>query len=203
MKRRPRHVSKEEKALWREVTKHDTPMHPARPNLPEPERPAPKPVRKPRLHQPEVPAPLAAFRIGAEAKPNAPGDDLLPTLSRRLSEAPVHMDQKAYGRLRRGKLAPERRIDLHGMTLDQAHPALLRFITSSHARGLRLVLVITGKGKRGEDEGPIPRPRGVLKHQVPQWLRAAPLGPLILQVTEAHIRHGGAGAYYVYLKRHR
>ncbi|WP_306372448.1 Smr/MutS family protein [Pseudoruegeria aquimaris] len=133
----------------------------------------------------------------------APQDDLQPTLSRRLAQAPLAMDQKAYARLRRGKLEPERRIDLHGMTLSQAHPALTQFILSSQARGLRLVLVITGKGKPGEDEGPIPRPRGVLKHHVPQWLRVAPLSALILQVTEAHAKHGGSGAYYVYLKRHR
>ncbi len=57
------------------------------------------------------------------------------------------MDRKSFGKLKRGKLPPEARIDLHGMTLDQAHPALTRFILDSHAKQRRLVLVITGKGK--------------------------------------------------------
>ena len=62
-------------------------------------------------------------------------------------------------------------------------------------------LVITGKGKRGPDIGPIPHRMGVLRHQVPQWLRQPPLGPATLQVTEAHLKHGGSGAFYVYLRR--
>ena len=60
-----------------------------------------------------------------------------------------------------------------------------------------------GPGKFRDDDGPIPTPRGVLRNQVPHWLQLAPLGALVLQVTDAHISHGGAGAYYVYLARRR
>jgi len=74
---------------------------------------------------------------------------------------------------------------------------------NAQSAGLRLVLVITGKGRPGADHGPIPRPHGVLRHQVPQWLRLPPLGPAVLQVAEAHLKHGGSGAYYVYLRRQR
>jgi DNA-nicking Smr family endonuclease len=111
------------------------------------------------------------------------------------------MDSKAHRKLTRGKLSPEARIDLHGMTLADAHPALLRFVADAHARGLRLLLVITGKGKARNDEGPIPTRPGVLRHQVPQWLTGGPLRPLVLQVAQAHQRHGGSGAFYVYLRR--
>ena len=113
------------------------------------------------------------------------------------------MDSKAFARMKRGKLKPEARIDLHGMTLDRAHGALTGFILSSQSRGLRLVLVITGKGDREDPYDPAPRRRGVLKSNVPQWLRMAPLGSAVLQISEAHIRHGGSGAYYVYLRRRR
>jgi DNA-nicking Smr family endonuclease len=115
----------------------------------------------------------------------------------------VQMDRKAFGKLKRGKLVPEGKIDLHGMTLDQAHPALVQFIMSSHAVGKRLVLVVTGKGKSSRDDGPIPIRRGVLKHQVPQWLAASPVGQVVMQIAEAHVSHGGVGAYYVYLRRPR
>jgi DNA-nicking Smr family endonuclease len=113
------------------------------------------------------------------------------------------MDRKAFDRLRRGKLKPEARLDLHGMTLDQARPALTRFLMSSHAQGRRLVLVITGKGKSADDAGPIPARRGLLRHNVPAWLQQPPLAQIVLQVTQAHLRHGGSGALYVYLRRHR
>jgi DNA-nicking Smr family endonuclease len=114
------------------------------------------------------------------------------------------MDAKAFGKMTRGKLLPEARMDLHGMTLAEAHPELIRFILGAHSAGLRLVLVITSKGKPKPDHGPIPQRAGVLRHQVPQWLRLPPLGPaVVLQVAEAHQRHGGAGAYYVYLRRSR
>ncbi|EPX82662.1 Smr/MutS family protein [Salipiger mucosus] len=141
--------------------------------------------------------------MGTRALPRTETHDFSGTTSDRLSREPVRMDSKAYGRLKRGKLVPEARIDLHGMTLDQAYPALTGFILSSQARGLRLVLVITGKGLREDPHDPMPRRRGVLKTQVPQWLRMAPVAPAVLQVSEAHIKHGGSGAYYVYLKRRR
>ena len=116
--------------------------------------------------------------MGAKSRDATPGDNLAPTLSERLSKEPVRMDQKAFGRMKRGRLFPEARIDLHGMTLDQAHPALTGFVMRSYAEGKRLVLVITGKRARlaSDDGGPIPVRFGVLKHQVPQWLKMAPFG---------------------------
>jgi DNA-nicking Smr family endonuclease len=61
--------------------------------------------------------------------------------------------------------------------------------------------VITGKGKLRDDYGPIPQPMGILRHNVPLWLRQMPLAPAVLQITESHAKHGGAGAVYVYLRR--
>ncbi|UOA25365.1 Smr/MutS family protein [Pseudosulfitobacter sp. DSM 107133] len=129
--------------------------------------------------------------------------DVLRPVAERLSQAQVRMDRKAFDQMKRGKLKPEGRIDLHGMTLDHAHPALTRFILSSQASGKRLVLVITGKGKARDEGGPIPVRFGVLRHQVPQWLSMAPLAQAVLQITPANIRHGGTGAYYVYLRKRR
>ena len=114
------------------------------------------------------------------------------------------LDRRRLDKLRRGKIMPQARIDLHGMTAARAHPELVDFILNRHAQGLRLVLVITGKGSaRHEDDSIMPSRRGVLRHSVPQWLTHAPLGPLILQITPAHARHGGGGAFYVYLRRTR
>ncbi|WP_341799017.1 Smr/MutS family protein [Rhodovulum adriaticum] len=142
-----------------------------------------------------APPPLAPFTIGARAQDTQPRTAP--------SDPPVRMDRRAYTRLKGGKLKPEARIDLHGMTLAQAHPALTRFILSSQGQGRRLVLVITGKGRSGDDDGPIPERRGVLRRQVPHWLTQAPLSAAVLQTAPAHRRHGGEGALYVYLRKPR
>ena len=84
-----------------------------------------------------------------------------------------------------------------------AHPALVRFILRAQSDGKRLVLVITGKGRPGDEAVLYPTPRGILRRQVPHWLDIPPLAQAVLQVTPAHIRHGGDGAFYVYLKRGR
>ena len=139
---------------------------------------------------------------GKPSKPTARAT-LIPAIADEVRKAPVQMDRKAFDQMKRGKLKPEGRIDLHGMTLDRAHPALTRFILSAQSSGKRLVLVITGKGKSRDDGGPIPVRFGVLRHQVPQWMAMPPLSSAILQVTQAHLKHGGGGAYYVYLRRTR
>ena len=111
----------------------------------------------------------------------------------------MQVDSRTQRDLSRGKLRPEARIDLHGMTLAAAKAELTGFILSAQASGRRLVLVITGKGKG--DHGPLPTRSGALRHEVPHWLDLPPLSHVVLQVVPAHLRHGGGGAYYVYLRR--
>ena len=189
-----RRLTKDEIALWRQVADTAQRLHPERSRHDAP-MPKPKPTK------PVKPRQIQGFEVGSRARASAPGHDLVPGLSERMAKQPVQMDKKAFTRLKRGKMLPEAKIDLHGMTQDQAHPALTGFILRAHGSGKRLVLVVTGKGKTKPDDGPIPVRRGILKHHVPQWLTMPPLGPLVLQVAEAHISHGGSGAYYVYLRR--
>jgi DNA-nicking Smr family endonuclease len=111
------------------------------------------------------------------------------------------MDRRRFEKLRRGRLEPEARLDLHGMTLERAHAALTAFVAAAHADGLRLVLIITGKGRDGAADALAPHRRGALRHSVPHWLAAPPLVGRVLQVAPAHPRHGGGGALYVYLRR--
>ncbi|MFQ1700293.1 Smr/MutS family protein [Loktanella agnita] len=192
--RRPRHLSPEERALWDKVADRAVPLDPQKPKQSPPVS-APKKPPAPRDPAPD-------FSVGQSARAARP-HDLLPNINDRLGKAPVHMDHKSFGKMKRGKLKPEARIDLHGMTMAEAHPELVSFILGAQSLGRRLVLVITGKGKDRDDGGPIPTRHGVLRHQVPQWLALPPLNHVILQVTPAHIKHGGHGAYYVYLRRGR
>ena len=191
---RRRSLTPEEADLWRSVARTARPIHAQKLHLPEPpaaSEPPPLAHTKPRL---------SPFLLGERHR--APEKrDLAPTLPELVGQAPLRMDAGTHAKMTRGKLVPEARIDLHGMTLAEAHPELIRFILNAHSAGLRLVLVITGKGKRREDTGPIPQRMGALRHQVPHWLHLPPLGPAVLQVSEAHLKHGGGGAYYVYLRR--
>ena len=197
---RRRHLRPEEEELWHAVARTAKPMHSnAKQVL---DRKFEPPVTPEPEYHPTTAPRFPAFRLGEKTRPKS-GHNLSPPLAEALAAAPLQMDAKAFGKMTRGKLAPEARIDLHGMTLAEAHPELIHFILGAHAHGLRLVLVITGKGKAKPDYGPIPQRVGALRHQVPQWLRLPPLGPCVLQISEAHLRHGGSGAYYVYLRRGR
>ena len=98
------------------------------------------------------------------------------------------LDGNTATKLRRGKGVPAARLDLHGFTQDAAHRALNSFLKSARKNGQRLVLVITGKGT-------------ALKPMVPRWLNQPEFSALITGMETAHIRHGGAGALYVYLRK--
>ena len=198
---RRRKLRPEEEALWEKVAGSTERLHPPKPTfLAETETKRPN-AKKPKAV--EVPNPIMPFKIGQRTKGKSSTHDLLPTISDRVAQSALQMDSKAFQKMKRGKLVPEGRIDLHGMTLAQAHPALNTFIIQSQMRGFRLVLVITGKGKHKDTGGPIPERIGALRHQVPQWLKMAPLGQAVLQISESHFKHGGGGAYYVYLRRRR
>ncbi|MEE8548700.1 MAG: Smr/MutS family protein, partial [Alphaproteobacteria bacterium] len=100
-------------------------------------------------------------------------------------------------RLKRGQLAIDGRIDLHGMTQAKAHRALEGFLTASQGAGKRCVLVITGKGLRPTGE------TGVLRNLVPRWMNAPAIRGRVLSFCTAQPRDGGTGALYVLLKRKR
>ena len=155
------------------------PLRPTRPAAAraeeEPEtQPAPTP--RPRLA-------AAPAKRASSLPPLAPGES--PGVDRRTAE-----------KFRRGQLAIEARLDLHGMTQAEAHRALASFIHASHDSGRRKVLVITGKGGFGDA-------RGVLREAVPRWLNASDLRPRVLSCAWAQPKHGGAGALYVLLRRQR
>jgi len=96
----------------------------------------------------------------------------------------------AEARLRRGRLEPEARIDLHGHGYEGAYRALVGFLSRAYAEGKRLVLVITGKG-------------GVLRPHLPLWLNGAELQDVVIGFREAHAKHGGGGAFYIALHSRR
>jgi len=95
-------------------------------------------------------------------------------------------------RVRRGKLELAGRFDLHGHTQVTAEAALPDFLSRKQAEGARCVLIITGKGRGGE---------GVLRRNFLRWLEMPAARLLVSGYSEAHARHGGSGAWYVFLRQ--
>jgi DNA-nicking Smr family endonuclease len=173
--RRPRLLSDHERELWSLVTRAIEPLEgAARPDL--------------RAATPDVSELAEPSASGVLARPPPaaplPAKDLAP------------FDRRLKQRLARGVLKVDGSIDLHGLTLKKAHAALTAFLTRARARNARVLLVITGKGSsRGAP--------GVLREQVPLWLKSATMREHVLAIAPAGVGHGGAGALYVRLRRSR
>jgi DNA-nicking Smr family endonuclease len=169
---RPRQPTAEELALWRRVV-GETARLPERapPVAAEPPRvPAARPEGRPTRDQ--------GRRASAALDPHRP----------------VGLDRRTWLRLKRGQVAIEQTLDLHGRTQDEAHGALARFLAAAQAAGCRCVLVVTGKGLGSG---------GTLRHMVPRWLNEGANREHIVAFSPAQARHGGAGALYVLLRRQR
>jgi DNA-nicking Smr family endonuclease len=134
-----------------------------------------------------APAPVERKDAAALDSPPPPPAPLAP-LERRLRQ-----------KLARGRAAPDAAIDLHGMRRQEAFFALRDFLAKAQIEGARLVLVVTGKGERGVTTG-IATP-GILRQSVPNWLREPFYHAIVVGFEEAQRPHGGAGAFYVRLRR--
>ena len=106
--------------------------------------------------------------------------------------APVLFDRRTEQRFRDGAIRIEARIDLHGMRQDAAYAALAVFLAAQVAAGRRKLLIITGQG-RGK--------AGVLRSNLPGWLETLAAARHIIDLRPAAPRHGGDGAFYVWLRK--
>ena len=111
------------------------------------------------------------------------------------------LDRRTDDRLRKGQIPIDAKLDLHGMTQDQAYAALKNFVLKSHSQDKRMLLIITGKGQKNRD--PLAPKTGIIKQRAPEWLSEPELKNLILKTHPAKAKHGGDGALYVLLRRKR
>jgi DNA-nicking Smr family endonuclease len=180
-----RRLSSDEHRLWSGITRSVVPLRrkaPAAEVVASVENAKPTPKTR-RRSEPAVPARPVTKPTPPPAPPMAP-------LGRRQKQ-----------RLARGHESIDARLDLHGRTQAEAHTALLAFLRRAQHEGARFVLVITGKGDPLAHD--VSRGRGVLKRQVPMWLRLPEFRTFVLSVEDAHAAHGGAGALYIRLRRAR
>ena len=181
-----RRLTADEHALWETVTSSVAPL------------------RKRKRVDVEEAAALAA--PATAAKPKSKPASLHPIKAAVRPAKPVPpplapLARRAKQRIARGSERIDARLDLHGLTQEQAHNALRRFLRGAQSDGIKLVLVITGKGARASDlDG---SERGVLKRLVPQWLQLPDMRPYVIGFEAAHVVHGGEGALYVRVRRAR
>ncbi|SOC37224.1 DNA-nicking Smr family endonuclease [Rhizobium subbaraonis] len=146
------------------------------------------------LFTPESTAALPAEDIGTRKKSDSESGGIRITNTGKGERQHHPLERPVRRKLAKGRLALEARIDLHGMIQSEAHGLLLSFMLQAHARGMRHVLVITGKGASiGSD--------GALKRAVPLWFSLPEFRPLISSYEPAARNHGGEGALYVRLAR--
>jgi DNA-nicking Smr family endonuclease len=176
--RKGRRLSPEDAALWDGVTRSIRPLRK-------------RPLRIEAVPDAE-PAPKAPKRIAV-----VPPPPVVRPAPKSSPPAPTTLDRKTRQKIARGRDSIDARLDLHGHTQAEAHAVLLRFLRRTQAKGGRVVLVITGKGGRGENSG------GVLKRAVPMWLALPEFRELVIGFDSAAIGHGGEGALYVRLRKSR
>ena len=99
-----------------------------------------------------------------------------------------------------------RSIDLHGYTLDEANKTIENFINKAFSENINKLIIVTGKGLHSENEKDpyVSKDLGILKYSVPEFINNnASLMKMINEITDAKIEDGGAGAFYIYLKKNK
>lgn len=181
MNRRRRQLSVEDRLLWQEVARSVAPL--------------PGRTVEPTIASEPPPAPPGKASV---APPTPKASPASPASARKAAPTPLApIERRMVRALARGQTRAEATLDLHGMTQSQAHARLLGFLRRAQGSGHGLVLVVTGRGREGDEA------RGVLRRMVPLWLGAPELRQLVMGFQEAGTRQGGAGALYVRLRRSR
>lgn len=195
-------LSDEDRRLWNTVARSIKPLR-RRPLHPDPDEIEAKTLNK-ILKVPLKPrVPPNPSNPSSSSKPRSPPSERHSAVAPQPATptpTPSPLARRERKRLARGTIAIDARIDLHGLTQSEAHAALARFLRRAQADGARFVLVITGKGARFADHG---ADRGVLRRQVPLWLKLPEFRPYVVGFEDADTAHGGQGALYLRLRRRR
>ena len=102
------------------------------------------------------------------------------------------------------KILKTKTIDLHGFTLDKANKTIEKFIKNSFLEKVNKIIVVTGKGLHSQNEKDpyVSKKLGILKYSIPEFInKNTDLMNIIHEIKEATIEDGGAGAFYIYLKK--
>ncbi len=102
------------------------------------------------------------------------------------------------------KVKKTRSLDLHGETLDEANRIIENFIKKSYEDRVHKLIIVTGKGLHSKNEkNPyVSKDLGILKYSIPEFLKNnSELMKMISSISDASIKDGGTGAFYIFLKK--
>jgi DNA-nicking Smr family endonuclease len=185
-------LSTDDRILWGKVARSTHPM----PGRMEEIEALEKTIAEAEEEKPVIKAAAPSLRKGATTRTFDDMSYQAPPQPKPVPGRHQPLERPVKRKIAKGRLELEARIDLHGMFQNEAHGLLHAFIQRAFDRGLRHVLVITGKGaSMGSD--------GALKRLVPMWFGKPEFRHLISSWEIAAQNHGGEGALYVRLARPR
>ena len=178
-------LSAEDEALWKESQKNVAPLE---------NRPEIKLPKNTRIKVVLDKSKGVGFLLGEEAP------------------AQTQLTRRDVKKIAKGGMVIDGKLDLHGSTKEMSFKRLLSFIENGSVKGKKCLLVVTGKGGKRFPQTkstPIAQRKyddfnhggGVLKNAVPLWLSVSPFNHYVASFHEAHLTHGGGGAFYVMLRR--
>ena len=97
-----------------------------------------------------------------------------------------------------------RKVDLHGLSLDEANKKIEILIDKYFMEGVEKIIIITGKGLRSKtiDNPYVSKDLSILKNSVPNYINAnLKIKSKIKSISKAEIKDGGEGAFYIFLKK--
>lgn len=193
---RKRKLTPDESRLWQRLTQSVRPMPPVR--IPEVDEKAAAPAVKDAISPQEASPRSTIQRRIVTNKPS--GQTHRQAVRQPVNEAG---DPRQARHVSRGRRPIDATLDLHGLSQEQAFVALSRFLQQARAIGHATVLVITGKGAPDADTMPgYQVSRGILRRRFLDWADG-PFREHISSISQSHQRHGGSGAFYVFLKKQR
>ena len=104
----------------------------------------------------------------------------------------------------KNKILKIKHIDLHGFTLEQANITITKFIEDCYQNSVSKIIVVTGKGLHSnvEKDPYVSKDLSILKYSVPEYIENNEgLMKKIIEIKDAKIEDGGAGAFYIFLKK--
>lgn len=109
-------------------------------------------------------------------------------------------------KLKRGQIPINKKIDLHGCSVDEAKSIFVNTVNDCFYNNKRCLLFITGKGSRQKLEDNPSESRlyyGKIRSNLLNWIKIDEIQSKILNVEQASIKYGGDGAYFIYLRKHK
>ena len=144
----------------------------------------------------EQPNEKISISIGSSIETKKKSDNLYKksTKIKKIFSKPVLLDNNLYKQFKNQHFS---KIDLHGLTVDQAYQKLIEYFSVNYKKKKLFHIVVTGLGNKTNGEEFF---TGKIRRQFPFWLDTEKFQFMIKSYSPCKIQHGGLGAFYIKLK---